>query len=112
MPCPDDEIRLALRGLREDYHKLAEDFADWKKANSEEKKGLYQRISHLENKAMFIPSKEESALIAEATAFYKTKREFRQKLFTSLIEKGLWGVVIFIAASVFFYFKQLIIGDV
>ena len=112
MSCPDDEVKLSLRSLRDDYHKLVEDFSEWKKANSEEKKGLYQRITHLENKSMFIPSKEEAALIAEAAAFYKSKREFRERLMQSLLEKGMWGLFVFIAASLFFYIKHLIVGDI
>lgn len=112
MSCPEEEVKLSLISLREDYHRLADDFNDWKRANSEEKKGLYTRITTLESKAMFIPSKEEAALIAEATAFYKSKREFRQKLFQSLIEKGLWGLFLFVAASLFFYVKHLLVGDI
>lgn len=110
MACPDDEIRQALRSLRADYHRLSQDFSDWKKANSEEKKGLYQRMNSLERAAIFIPSKEEAALLAEAAAFYKAKREFRQKLLQSLADKGLWGVVVFMAGASYFYIKHLLLG--
>lgn len=111
MACEDPSIRESLNGLREDYHKLSNDFSEWKHANAEEKKGVYTRIRELEDKAVYIPDKHESALIAEAAAFYKSKREFRQKLYQSLVEKGMWGLVVFIIASVFFYLKHMITGE-
>lgn len=97
-----------LKALRQDYHKLASNLIDWKEANHEEKKGIYQRLATLEEKALYIPNAEESELIKEAAAFYKTKREFRERLYTTLLEKGLTGLMVFVAASVFFYLKHLL----
>lgn len=96
-----------LRDMRNDYHRLSNDFSDWKQNNREEKKGIYNRLNTLEEKALYIPSQEESELIKEASAYYKNKREFREKLQHTLLEKGITGLVLFVLTASFFYLKHL-----
>lgn len=69
---------------------------------------LSHRLSTLEEKALYIPNAEESDLIKEAAAFYKAKRQFREKLATSLVEKGVTGLVIFVVTASFFYLKHIL----
>lgn len=93
-----DAISRDLGHLKRDYAVLAErytrlstDFHSWRDANQMEKKGFYQRLGILEQQAIFIPNKEEAALLMEAAAFYRAKRQFREKLIESLTTKGVLG---------------------
>lgn len=97
-----------LLDLRNDYRRLSTNFQEWKQSNNEEKKGIYVRLNGLEEKALFIPSREESELIKEASAYYKSKREFREKLQNTLLEKGITGLVLFVGVACFFYIKHLL----
>lgn len=97
-----------LKDMRNDYHRLSNDFSEWKQNIREEKKGIYYRLNSLEEKALYIPSAEESELIKEASAYYKSKREFKEKLQHTLMEKGITGLVLFILAASGFYIKHLL----
>jgi len=103
-----DDAAQILRDLRNDYHNLSKNFREWKESNHEDKKGIYQRLATLEEKAVYIPNQEEADLIREASAFYKSKREFRERLYRTLIEKGITGLMVFVAAAVFYYVKHLL----
>src|SRR5690554_8058618 len=100
-----------LRRIDSNYEELRKDFHEWKQGNHEDKKGIYKRLTSLEEKALYIPNPEESDLIKEAAAFYRTKRQFREKLYSALLEKGVTGLVIFVVTAVFFYLKHLFTGE-
>ena len=110
-PTPAEEVRSLrdlLTRIDKNYDKLSEDFHGWKLGNHEDKKGIYIRLNSLERKAMFIPNAEDAELIREAVAYYKAKRELREKISTTLVEKGVTGLVLFTVAAVFFYIKHLL----
>jgi hypothetical protein len=69
---------------------------------------LTSRITTLEEKALYIPDAEQADLLKEVLAFYKAKREFRERLSNSLIEKGITGLALFILTATFFYIKHVI----
>ena len=104
---PESNAKL-LQDLRNDYHALSTNFKEWKQSNHEDKKGIYERLNTLEEKAMYIPDAEEANLIREAVAFYKSKREFRERMYGALMEKGLTGVMVFVAAALFYYVKHIL----
>ena len=106
-PAQLDSNAKLLQDLRNDYHALSNNFKEWKQSNHEDKKGIYERLSTLEEKAMYIPNAEEASLIREAAAFYKSKREFRERMYGALMEKGLTGLMVFVAAALFYYVKHL-----
>jgi len=105
-------LRDLLKRIDDNYSGLRSDFHEWKVANHEDKKGIYRRLSELEEKALFIPNAEEANLIKEASAYYKSKRELKERMYHTLIEKGLTGLIVFAAAAVFYYIKYLMTGDV
>lgn len=98
----------SIHELRRDVSGLTTKFYEWREANQEDRKGIYHRLNELEEKARYIPNEEESELIKEASLFYKTKREFRERMYQALIEKGLTGVIIFIVAAVLFYLRHIL----
>jgi len=106
----DPASRVLLSRLDANYAELRKDFKDWKLANREDKKGIFHRLAELEEKALYIPNEEEVELIKEAAEFYRTKRKFRERLYSALIEKGVTGMILFTLTALFFYIKHLLTG--
>lgn len=106
----DPASRVLLSRLDANYAELRKDFKDWKIANREDKKGIFHRLAELEEKALYIPNEEEVELIKEAAEFYRTKRKFRERLYSALLEKGITGMVLFTLTALFFYIKHLLTG--
>lgn len=100
-PCADTTTLHLVKALREDFN-------EWKRDQANSHRKIQDRITQLEDKALHIPEAKDAELIKEAAAYYKAKRQFRERLVERVAEKGILGLVIFLGAAAFFYFKQLI----
>lgn len=101
-------LRDYLIRLDDNYSALHKDFKEWRYANREDRKGIYQRLNELEARAGFIPNAQEAELLKEVADYYRAKRKFRERMYTTLAEKGILGVVAFIGVAVLFYIQHLL----
>ena len=104
----ESTLRETVNRLDAKHERLSEDLQGWKARNHKDKSGIYIRLNAIERKALFIPNAQETELIKEAVSYYKAKRELREKISTTLVEKGVTGLVLFTVAAVFFYIKHLL----